>query len=383
MENNVSPAQHPSQPPPEANHYQHYHDDEIDLVDIWRLLVRWWRWIAAITLLSTALAVAYVLLAPRLYKVEAFVLPPLSSDIDQLAFSVIRRDVEGAVIAEVNGVAVEDVYGQALTNLQSRSVRRLFFDEHNLFDLLRDQGDEDVGAQKVFTRDFHQRLTVTRGKKERSDFTIISLEGSEPERITSLLNSFLTLVNGYSVAAMVQDVHADVGAKRESIVKKISALRQIAEDRRLDRVVQLQEALYIASQLGIDQRAVFSSAAFSQTKANPGFGVIVNSADTPLYLRGTQALQAEIDMLRKRKSDDPFIGPLRNLQKELAQLDEIAIDPTKIKAFRLDQPALKPDAPIKPKRNLVVALGFVLGLMLGIFAAFLANFIETARRSEE
>lgn len=321
-------------------------------------------------------------MAPRVYKVEAFILPPLSSDIDQLTFSVIRRDVEGVVVAEVNAVAVEDVYGQALTNLQSRSVRRLFFDEHGLLDSLRGQGGEDPEAQKVFSRDFHQRLTVIRGKKERSDFATISFEGHDPERITSLLNSFLTMVNDYTVAALVQDLYADVGGKKKSIESKIKALRQVAEHRRLDRIAQLQEALYIASQLGVEHRAAISSSVFSRAKANPGFAVAVNTADTPLYLRGTQALQAEIDMLRKRKNDDPFISPLRDLQKELSQLGELQVDPTKVKAFRLDQPAVVPDGPIKPKRILVVALGLVIGLMLGIFVAFLANFIETARQQE-
>ena len=350
--------------------YCQRYDDEIDLVDIWRLLVKRWRWIGAITLTCTALAVAYALLAPRVFRAEAFVLPPLQADIEQLN------------VPDVYGASVEDVYGETVNNLQSRAVRRLFFDEHGLLDLPRGRDGEDAGAQKVFSRDFHQRLTVTRGKKERSDFTTISLEGRDPERITFLLNSFLTTVNNYSVAALVKDLYFNVGAKKESIVKKIGALRQVAKDRRLDRVAQLQEALYVANQLGIEQRAVISSSAFSRAKANPAFGVIVNTADAPLYLRGTQALQAEIDMLRKRKNDDPFIDPLRDLQKDLSQLEEIQLDPAKVKAFRLDQPAVVPDDPIKPKRTLVVVLGVVLGLILGVLVAFLANLIETARRQE-
>jgi len=39
--------------------------------------------------------------------------------------------------------------------------------------------------------------------------------------------------------------------------------------------------------------------------------------------------------------------------------------------YRLEQPATLPSTPIKPKRTLIVALGFVLGGMLGVFIALI------------
>ncbi len=368
----------PSRPVPpavEPGHYQQYQDDEIDLIDIWRLLVRRWQWIAVITLTCTALAVAYALLAPRVYRAEAFLLPPQLGDIEQL-------NIYAVTSGKVSVVSVQDVYGQTLKNLQSLSVRRLFFDEHDLLESLRGQVGEDAGAQKVFTKAFHERLTVAQGQKDRADFVTVALEGGDPQQITSWLNTFLTMVNGYTVNVLQQDLHTKLDATKEAIENKISALRQVASDRRLDRIAELQEALYIATQLGIEQRMDTPPSAPSQAKGNSEFGVAVNTAQTPLYQRGIQELQAEIDMLQKRKSDDPFIGSLRNLQEELSRLNQIQINPDKIKAFRLDQRAMVPDGPIKPNRKLVVALGCVLGLMLGVFAAFMVNFIETARRQD-
>ncbi|MDA3785369.1 MAG: Wzz/FepE/Etk N-terminal domain-containing protein [Deltaproteobacteria bacterium] len=394
MVNHPAPSRRPVPPAVEPGHYQQYQDDEIDLIDIWRLLVRRWRWIAVITLTCTALAVAYALVAPRVYRAEAFLLPPQVGDIEQLNISTVSSNVDHLDISKmtsgigrsgnskVNAVSVEDVYGQTLKNLQSLSVRRLFFDEHNLLESLRGQGGEDAGAQKVFAEAFHERLTVAQGKKDRADFVTVSLEGEDPEQITSWLNTFLTMVNGYTIDVLQQNLQSNVGAKKKSIENNIHALQQVAQNRRQDRIAELQEALYIATQLGIEQRAKISPSASSPAKGNSEFGVAVNTAETPLYLRGVRELQAEIDMLQKRKSDDPFIYSLRNLQEELSRLNQIQVDTDKIKAFRLDQMAMVPDGPIKPNRKLVVALGCVLGLMLGVFAAFMVNFIETARRQE-
>jgi chain length determinant protein (polysaccharide antigen chain regulator) len=370
MVTHPDPSCRPVPPAVEPGHHQHYQDDEIDLIDIWRLLVKRWHWIAAITLTCTALAVAYALLAPRVYRAEASILPPRLSDVEQLN------------IPQFNGVSEKDVYGEALKNLRSVSVRRHFFDEHALLESLKGQIGENAGAQKVFARAFHQRLTVAQGKKERSDFVMVSLEGGDPELITSLLNSFLTMVNGYSVDIFLKDLYTNLGSKKEAIENNIIALRQVARDRRLDRIAELQEALYVATRLGIERRADVLPSSTSQARNTPGYEIIVNTVDTPLYLRGVRELQAEIDMLQKRQIDDPFIPSLRAMQEELSRLNQIQVNPDTVKAFRLDQPAVVPGGPIKPKDNLVVALGFVLGLMLGVFAAFMANFIETARRQE-
>ncbi|OKY73753.1 MAG: hypothetical protein BM485_16990 [Desulfobulbaceae bacterium DB1] len=367
--NTDTPSRHSAHPDPDAAHFRQYHDDEIDLVDIWRLLARRWQWIAAITLICTALALVYVLSAPRVYRAEASILPPRLGDVEPLN------------ILGVNAKSAKDVYGEALKNLQSVSVRRLFFDQHNLFDSLKGHGDEGGESKKVFATAFHEKLTVTQGKKDRSDFVTVSMEGCDPALITSWLNDFLAMVNGYTAEVLLQDLNTNLGSRKEAIEVKINALRQVANYSRLDRIAELQEALYVAGQLGIVHR-VDASSVFSQTKGTSEFGVAVNTANTPLYLRGTQELQAEIDTLQKRKINDPFIPSLRSLQAQLIELNQIQVDPDKVKAFRLDQPAVKPDGPIKPKRNLVVALGFVLGLMLGVFTAFAVNFIETARRQE-
>tara|TARA_B100001123_G_scaffold1228_1_gene1693 strand:- start:238 stop:597 length:360 start_codon:yes stop_codon:yes gene_type:complete len=62
---------------------------------------------------------------------------------------------------------------------------------------------------------------------------------------------------------------------------------------------------------------------------NTQMNVDISTATTPLYYHGFEALSSEISVLESRKSDDPFISGLRDLQEELALLRSIAFDKKK------------------------------------------------------
>jgi LPS O-antigen subunit length determinant protein (WzzB/FepE family) len=91
----------------------------------------------------------------------------------------------------------------------------------------------------------------------------------------------------------------------------------------------------------------------------------------------------ETEQLKSRKNDDPYIASLRDKESQLAYLKSISIDPKTLKTARLDQAAFPSKQRIKPKRKLIVGLGLVLGLVLGVFGAFFAHFLETQRKQQE
>ena len=101
-----------------------------------------------------------------------------------------------------------------------------------------------------------------------------------------------------------------------------------------------------------------------------------STTSTPLYYRGFRALNAEIAILKNRKSDDPFIIGLRDLQENLALLRSIKIEDEGLHAVSIDQAAYPPKNRIKPNRRLIVSLGTVVGLFLGIFLVFFVSFVQ-------
>src|SRR5690606_8874680 len=180
---------------------------------------------------------------------------------------------------------------------------------------------------------------------------------------------------------------------------ELRALRDGLKMRRENRIKELDEAIQIAKSLGI--RTPTSPSAMSSSSAGGGVRTEINSREIPLYCMGVAALSAEREALQARASDD-FIEPrISELQKkmdmlkhnrqvevlkqrenedlyldelavwseEAARLDGINFDASTLQLARLDQPAQQPLNRLKPKRTLIMALGAVLGGMLGVFIA--------------
>ena len=109
---------------------------------------------------------------------------------------------------------------------------------------------------------------------------------------------------------------------------------------------------------------------------NTQMNVDIATASTPLYYLGIEALTAEISILQNRKSDDPFISGLRDLQERLALLRSIKISEKGMHAVTIDQDAYPPKTRIKPNRRLIVSLSTVVGLFLGICLVFFVSFVQ-------
>src|SRR5690606_16429924 len=94
--------------------------DEIDLFGLIEGLWKQKVLIIVTTVVVTAIAVAYALLAKPVYEAKVFVQPPTQNDISPLNYG--RGGNTG-----LSMLTVKDVYDIYLRNLQSESLRREFF----------------------------------------------------------------------------------------------------------------------------------------------------------------------------------------------------------------------------------------------------------------
>jgi uncharacterized protein involved in exopolysaccharide biosynthesis len=87
--------------------------------------------------------------------------------------------------------------------------------------------------------------------------------------------------------------------------------------------------------------------------------------------------------IRVKGKSDAFIEGLRVSEIKLQQLQYFDLTRFQLgSVMRVNQAAFPSKVRIKPNRKLIVVLGGVLGLMLGIFAAFFFNFVENNRKEE-
>jgi LPS O-antigen subunit length determinant protein (WzzB/FepE family) len=191
----------------------------------------------------------------------------------------------------------------------------------------------------------------------------------------------------------------------ETIESTISSKRNLAQKQREDRIVVIGESLEIVN--AQIENTISLLQKFSQSYANHESTqqeilkthlklsnestalqtekvMLQNRSSDDRFISGLDDLEDEKVTLLNRTSDDPFIPGLSQLEKELVRLKSINISNTSINTYTLDQPALSSSYPIKSNRRRIITLGGIIGLMGGVFLAFLLNFIQNQKnRSEE
>ncbi len=415
---------------------QYLAEDEINLLDLWKVLAAKKFFIFGFTAIITLLAIVIVLIMPRTYQTTAHFLPPKASDIEELNIPAINYSL-----------GTEAAYNNFILNLKSRALRLEFFNEHDLSSKLSD--DPTANKDQVFEKIFNKELVVKQDlkKKNQQAFVSISYDGKDPEFIAKIVNDYIKFVHDKTLEDFLTLVRRNIRTKKQDLedviiqskkrvvaqrrqdeiarlieadtiaslefVEQIKVLKERTEQKRQDRMVQLEEALVIAKKLDIVD-PIDSWSELKNAKDQAANKVSINNKSLPEYTRGSKALQAElqtlkgrtsndpftpglreleeqlqrleqnsrVEVLKIRTNDEPFIADLRDLTEQVAKLKNIEINETKIKAALFDQMAVVPEAPIKPKRKLIVIISFVLGFMLSIFIAFFLNFIQNSRTEE-
>ena len=330
-----------------------YADDEIDLFELWNNLWEQKLLIVGVTFASFLLGVVLLSVLTPIYKSTAHFLPPKNQDIQ-----LINPNIEGIKYT------VDEVYKLFITNLQSRSLRLKFFNENNLLEFYAN-GNAIDSVYEVFDKEFNQSLIVSfpNMQNDASEFATISLEISDDQLSARLLNQYIDLARKKTKKDILDEIAFEIANQVKAMDEQIQAKRELAEQRRMDRIKELQEALSVAKAMGLSAPKIDQAA----NKLNME------------YMRGTKSIEAEIKVLTNRESDDPFIPGLRDHQEKIAYLKSIQIDPELVNVVRLDQEAEVPVKPIKPKKMLIVAVAIVLGGMLGVFIALIRSAIRNRK----
>ena len=339
---------------------------DISLLDIWQALCRQWRLIAAITCFVTLVALVVAFTMPEVYRAEVVLLPPLESDVESLN------------VPDFYEIESDQLYQKVIRNLQSNELRYLFFKKYNLFEALTKGNDVERDNYKVFHEKFNNLLVVkdftTRKNKLGAEIVKISLDGAHYEQIVPWVNNFVAFVDAITVQAVISAIDSKVTVQERSIRRKINSLRIVAKKQRNDFIAYLNESILVAEKLGLKEQA--SSLSVDKLKKNGELEVFLNTTDMPMYTRGTLALRAKLEVLKKRKSDDPFIEDLRELEGKLALLKQVKLKRKNVHAVRIDQQARPDDDPIKPKRILIIVLGFMVGLIFAVFTAMIRDVVK-------
>lgn len=261
-------------------------------------------------------------------------------------------------------------------NLSSRSLQKKFIDEQGLMDILspdRTPETRDIEILESFPK-MIKIEHVKRALEKKVEKTSVSMESNDPEFAANLVNDYISFFDTETILALSAAARNSLAGQIRDIEYTIASKRQMAKQRREDTILRYEEAAVIAGKLGVRDR-VDTTNVVQNNQLN------ISKSSTPLYYRGYRALNAEINILKNRKSDDPFISGLRDLQEKLALLHSIKIEAEGMHAVTVDQAAYPPKNSIKPNRRLIISIGTVVGLFLGIFLVFFVSFVQKQKKT--
>ena len=423
--------------PQSVQEMTHLYDnhDEIDLLELWTILVKHKMTIFTVTAVTVLLAISYALLVTPIYKIEASLLPATEEQLEHL-----RVDS----VDSVDSVGSKNVFEIFNRNLASQQSYRKVFDDMGLVSIYEPDANNTDSVFSKFSKD----IVITRPKIKKDESrvltTAISIEGQDSTLTAEIVNQIVATASDATKLELISNLTARIDNRKKSLIRnmgllknketklnqdeitrlletdklqqdkindEISVLRHSAKARRYDSIAKLKEAANIANTLGLLE--ISDAESVSSVNSSSNIVTKIENTQQPLYLRGEKALRSEVQQLESRKSDDPFIPELRQLQKQLSLLDHnrkvellqarksndafiselrglevsleklslIELDANAISVMRVDQQAYAPESPVKPKKILIVAVSLVLGLMFGIFTAFFKN--ATASRKED
>lgn len=204
--------------------------------------------------------------------------------------------------------------------------------------------------------------------------------------------------------------------KKAQLLDELKALRAELKARRSDRIAQLTEAIGIAKSLNIIKPTTPSSMGeSSRAMASSVMRTEINNQQIPLYFMGVEALDAErqallrrksgdfsegriaqiagelqllqfnrrIEMLNSRQNEDLFLDGVEPLRAEAARLRNLNVNMDSLKLVVVDKEALAPLGPIFPNKKIIIALGLLVGVVLGIIAAFIRTLIPACLAGNE
>lgn len=341
------------------------YSDEIDLFEFAQNLWRQKLLISLVTLAITALAAGYAFLSTPVYESKSSILPPRSADIAGYNFG--RSEVE---LTEFTAVSVYSIFTQ---NLRSEGLRREFFEQVYLPAETASQGAK---AKDQLRESFNKKLSVTNPDvKNTPERFEVAVQSADSGRAAEWANLYVERAANKTRKDIADTVSSEISTRVRSIQSRIAVLRDSAKKLREDRIARLSEALKVADKVGLQAPQVKSS----RTSSDGELEQFVD--DNLMYMRGATAIRAELDILQNRQNDDPFIAGLRKLESQLDFLAKISVSPDGVAVFTMDSAAEAAETAVKPQKALILALGVVLGGVLGVFIALVRGVLAKRREA--
>ena len=344
------------------------HSNDIDLFELFQSIWQEKILIVIVTAVFTVFALVYALTATPFYQTQASLVPPPAYAIQD--YNEGRMETFGKTrFKEFDAYSVYKIY---LSNLRSLQLRTAFFEDVYLPSISAD--DRKINRDKLLLR-FNKVLKVKLSDpKNNPDLYHVSVEFDDPTIAAEWVKQYIDRAIAATKLELRSNIEAEQKVHINSLKLKIKSLVETAEIKREDQIKLLKEALSIAESIGLENSSPQSD------KASLGGNRYIDN--DLIYTRGAKTLRAQLRVLENRTSNEPFIAGFRELNTQLELLQNFQLDDSNVSVVQIDEIAEIPNTPIKPNKKLIVAVGILIGGVLGVFAALIRTMVRKRKEQQ-
>lgn len=331
-------------------------NNEMTLIDFLQAIWKQKLLITLTAILGLFLGFTYILLSSPVYEAATIISPPSQGDI--AALNQGRLLLKKSLLSPYE---IKDVYDIFTKELQAESTKRLFFNTI----ILPSMENKTALSQGQLYANFSKSLMIKEIKSLPNAFTpppsnyMVTIRGVSPQQDAKWLAKYIALAKQKALEGILTDIDSQHKNVMRELREKIDAIREAADIHRLDRVQQLKEAIKVAQAVGVKGNALSKIITDASTVNDPSL----------MYLRGSAALQAELNNIENRGSSDAFAPAELKLRETQSMLDlykKIIINPSIVVLFKQDGEVIVSDLPIAPHKKLILILSLFAGLISGV-----------------
>ena len=350
-------------------------NDEIDLIELIKVL--WYKklWIVLSSFVFTTIAGIYAFTAKEQWTSTAEVIAPRTTDLGD--YFLVRKEYARILGGEFDaGKTAGSLFGQFNLLSESLDERRKFFEQSDFYKK-EVEGKADIDKLEILSELVSKNITIKKPDSKKEPDLIgnkISFYAETPADAQNVLSQFIFAINkaAYQIELdkfllYFKELVTDLNYEKTKFERDLSIHKSV-------QLENLENALNIAKEAGIleyaksfevtnNQAAIEQALTVSEAKIPLSDSKL--SDGTYLFMLGEKYLKAQIDVLK----NSSIIYPPRYYQVSslLSELEPLLAKAKEVKANAFSYQA-SPDYPVKrdwPKRFLLLIVGLVLGFLIG------------------
>ncbi|HUT71539.1 MAG TPA: GNVR domain-containing protein [Desulfatiglandales bacterium] len=378
-------------------------EDEINLLDYWRVIRKRWKTIAWIFIVSVVTAGIVSLLMTPLYRATTTMLPLESSgsQVSAALRNLTSLPFVGGMVPGIGGASADKL----VAVLESRTVAEDVIETLDLIKALF-EGDHD---EPPTLQDAARLLSsITQITNDKKGLISVSVEHKDPKLAADIANQYTLALqdflkeNALSMAKrnrifienQLDTVKEELREAEEAMKRFQTSKKIVAMDAQTEAAIKAMadlRAQITAREVQLGVMKQFSTASNPDVlrledelrELKKQVNILESKGPNPETnawpsLSEAPTIGLEYIRLKRKALTQEKVFELLTQQYEIAKIDEAKEDVT----FQVIDRAIPPEKRIKPKRKLNVMLAGIVSFFVGIFLVFFLEYMENLKQRE-